>query len=105
MYPVPSGARHPRWSPDGTQLFFGQGPRIFGIGVSSQPKFTFGTPTLLVREIPLGAGWYDVVADGKRFVGITVAVGHTPITAAAIRQIDVVLNWHDELKTRRATVK
>ena len=28
-YPVPVDARHPRWSPDGTQLFFGQGPRIF----------------------------------------------------------------------------
>ena len=43
---------------------------------------------------------YDVVDDGKRFVAIVVAAGYTPSTAAAIRQIDVVLNWHDELKAR-----
>ena len=46
-----------------------------------------------------------MVADGQRFVGVTVAAGHTPITAAAIRQIDVVLNWPEGLKTRVATVK
>jgi serine/threonine-protein kinase len=102
VHQIPVDARHPRWSTGGTELFFSQGPRIFAIAVSAQPTFTFGSPSLLVKDIPMGGSQrqYDVVDDGKRFVGIAVAAGYTPSTAAAIRNIDVVLNWAEELKAR-----
>jgi hypothetical protein len=102
MHQLPVAARNPRWSPDGKEFFFSQGAQIFGIPISTQPKVTFGSPSLLVKGIPLGSVQrsYDVVDDGKRFVGITVAAGYTPSTAASIRQIDVVLNWLEELKAR-----
>ena len=97
--------RNPRWSPDGKELFFSQGAQIYGIGVSTQPRFNFGSPSLLVKGIPLGGfeRQYDVAVDGKRFIGIIVAAGYTPSTAASIRQIDVVLNWFAELKARVPT--
>jgi hypothetical protein len=66
---------------------------------------TWGSPTLLIQGIPLGGTQrnYDVLADGKQFVGLTVAAGYTPGTAASIRQIDVVLNWFTELQQRVPT--
>jgi hypothetical protein len=72
-----------------------------GIPVSIQPKVTFGSPSVLVKGIPMGfvQRSYDV-AEGWRFVGVTVATGYTPSTAASIREIDVVLNWQEELKQR-----
>jgi hypothetical protein len=105
LHQVLSGARHPRWSNDGTELFVGRGPQIHALHVNSQPTLTFGPPTLLVRDIPLGGSQrnYDVVGDGKQFIGVAVAAGCTPSTAAAIRQIDVVLNWFEELKARTPT--
>ena len=100
---IPVDALNPRWSPGGMELFFSLGPSIYSIAVSTQPKFTFGSSLLLVKSIPLGGSSqrnYDLVNGGERFVGITVAAGYTPSTAAAIRQIEVVVNWLEELKAR-----
>ena len=69
---------------------------------NAQPTLTFGPRTQLIRNIPMGGAPrnYDVLGGGKQFVGIVVAAGQTPSTAAAIRQIDVVLNWDGELAAR-----
>jgi serine/threonine-protein kinase len=103
-YAVVDG-RHPRWSNDGTELFVSQGPQIHAVPVNTQSMLTWGSPTLLIQGIPLGGTQrnYDVLADGKQFVGLTVAAGYTPGTAASIRQIDVVLNWFTELQQRVPT--
>ena len=103
VYQLPAiAARNPRWSPDGKQLFYTQGPRIYAMGVTTNPKFAFETPTPLVDGIPMGfaAPGYDIVDDGKRFIGMIVARGYTPLTASSIRQIDVALNWTAELQDR-----
>jgi dipeptidyl aminopeptidase/acylaminoacyl peptidase len=101
VHQLPVAGRNPRWSPSGTELFFTVGAAIFRIPVSTRPKVAFGSPSVLVKGIPMGFAQrgYDVL-DDARFVGITVATGYTPSTAASIRQIDVILNWGEELRAR-----
>jgi serine/threonine-protein kinase len=96
-----SDAVDPLWSRDGTELFFYQYPRSFSsVSISTQPSFTVGTPTPVGSAVPLpGAGGprnYDVTGDGKRFIGTMRHV--LPGTGA--HQIQVVLNWSEELKQR-----
>lgn len=47
---------------------------------------------------------YDISRDGQRFLGLIDATQATPSGAAEGPQIQVVLNWFDELK-RRVPVK
>jgi serine/threonine-protein kinase len=98
---------HPLWSRDGTELFYVAGPNRFvvtsvtqGSGLSfSNPvpiqtgtwKNTFGGPTTIRN--------YDVSPDGKRFIGV-IASGVTESGAPHVPQIQVVLNWQEELKQR-----
>ena len=44
----------------------------------------------------------DITLDGKRFLGV-VAAGQTASGAPAAPQIQVVLNWFEELKARVPT--
>ena len=96
---------HPQWSRDGTELFYVAGPNRFVVtkvtersGLSfSNPvpietgtwKNTFGGPST-VRN-------YDVSADGKRFIGV-IASGVTDSGIVRAPEIQVVLNWFEELR-------
>ena len=107
------GTRHPRWSPDGKELFYwvGGNVRMRAVAVTTQPTFAFGNPT----PIPNPIYWldtagdasrqYDVAADGQRFVGRIVAgsAGSTDAGAPTNAEIQVVLNWFEELKARVPT--
>jgi eukaryotic-like serine/threonine-protein kinase len=109
------GYRHPRWSPDGKELFYwiGGNVRMRAVAVTTQPTFAFGNPT----PIPHPTYWldtvgdvarqYDVTADGQRFVGRMVAdaAGSTDAGAPTNVEIQVVLNWFDELKARVPTTR
>jgi hypothetical protein len=44
----------------------------------------------------------DITLDGKRFLGVVIA-GQTASGASAAPQIQVVLNWFEELKARVPT--
>jgi Tol biopolymer transport system component len=95
---------HPTWSPDGKELFYfasvGSG-QFVAVSVATRPTFTFGNPVPVPS--PFAAGRpefernYDITLDGKRFLGV-VAAGQTASGAPAAPQIQVVLNWHEELK-------
>ena len=105
-YPISKsgGGFHPTWSPDGKELFYvtgGAGVLFAAVSVTTRPTFTFGNqvpvPRLFVER---GASFErnnDITRDGKRFVGV-VAAGQTASGAAAAPQIQVVLNWFEELK-------
>jgi eukaryotic-like serine/threonine-protein kinase len=96
---------HPLWSRDGTELFYVAGPNRFVVtkvtersGLSfSDPepiqtgtwRNTFGGPST-VRN-------YDVSLDGKRFIGV-IASGVTESGIPRAPQIQVVLNWIEELR-------
>ena len=76
------------------------------VSVTTRPTFTFGNPVPVPR--PFAAGRpefernYDITLDGKRFLGV-VAAGQTASGAPAAPQIQVVLNWFEELKARVPT--
>jgi serine/threonine protein kinase/Tol biopolymer transport system component len=103
-YPISKGnGFHPMWSPDGKELFYftGYSLQFVAVSVTTRPTFTFGNP------VPVPSGFLergqnaerndDITLDGKRFLGV-VAAGQTASGPPAAPQIQVVLNWTEELK-------
>ena len=100
--------KHPVWSADSKQLFYNPGPGQFeSVSVTTQPTFAFGHPVALPRPFP-GASPrerrpYDITPDGK-FVS-TIAAGQTVSGRPSAPQIQVVLNWFEDLRTPVPSVK
>jgi Tol biopolymer transport system component len=105
-YQVPQdgSSHHPAWSPNQKELFFVSGNgRFDSVSVTTQPSFTFGIPVRAPR-----AGFatyqassvrsYDVLPDGQYFIG--VAPPGEAVAAASAPQIQVVLNWFEDVKQR-----
>ncbi len=99
-YPGPGGRQQastdggtaPRWSHDGRELFYRNGDKMMAVDVQTTPAFhVTGTPKMLFEK----SGGYDVSADGKRF--LMVRQGALPGQSS---QINVVLNWFEELRRR-----
>ena len=93
------GGDAPRWSRDGRELFCHSGNGIYAVAVSTDGTFERGVPTLLF-EGPYqwafnGIASYDVTADGERFL----MIARDPSEATEM-QLNVVLNWFEELKAR-----
>jgi serine/threonine-protein kinase len=85
---------HPKWGPDGRELFYWSRAGMMAVAVKTEPTFVPGTPEVLfdVGEYVnhLGRAW-DVAPDGERFLMIKP-------TATSERKIVVVQNWFDELE-------
>jgi eukaryotic-like serine/threonine-protein kinase len=107
-YPISNGnARHPLWSRDGKELFYVpfEGEPVV-VTVATEPGFSVGAPIQLptLRAEP-GAGFsrnYDVTPDGKRLLRV-IDAGQTQSGTPSAPQIQVVLNWFEELKARSPT--
>ncbi len=109
----PSGAQHqlplgpsevalqPLWSPDGKELFYNPGPgRLAWVSVTTQPLFTFGNPGVAPRPFltsPASSRRAFDITPGGKFVGLTQA-GQTESGTPIAPQIQVVLNWFEELR-------
>jgi Tol biopolymer transport system component/predicted Ser/Thr protein kinase len=95
-----NGGTQPRWSRDGKELFYVEEDKLMAVPVSTDQRFTRGTPKLLFRSSWLRSNYpkqrYDISADGQRFV-LREAVEATLYTP---RVIHVVLNWYDEFRDR-----
>ena len=95
------GGRLPRWSADGTELFYQSldGRQLLAVPIVTEPTFTAGTPEVLLEGeylVPIaGARPYDVAPDGDRF--ILIKPGGTSETAEP-SQVILVKNWFEELK-------
>jgi hypothetical protein len=101
-YQIGRGGR-PLWSRDGTELFYVPAPGQFvAVKVATRPTFAFSNPVQVPRGFgvadPISPRPYDVTRDG-RIVGIGSAGQDRP----GGMQIDVVLNWFDDLKARVPT--
>jgi len=103
------GANHPVWSPDGKELIFMDdmtNGQLYSVAIRTQPSFSFGNP------VPLGikgliqrvGNWrdYDITPDGKQFV-VMMPPESTSSSTTQAPQIQVVLNWFEELKRRMST--
>ena len=92
-----NGGVEPVWSRGGRQLFYWNGNRLHVVAIESDEPFQHDTPTLLFERAHRPGTFsqgYDVALDGQRFLIVT------PEEQAAVSQLDLVLNWHQELLER-----
>jgi len=77
------------------------------VSVTTRPTFTIGNPVqvprVFVERGPELERNNDITLDGKRFVGVVPAGQNAAAGAFATPQIQVVLNWFEELKARVPT--
>jgi eukaryotic-like serine/threonine-protein kinase len=99
---------HPRWSPDGKELFYDTNPNVTGfeaVSVTAQPTFAFGNavavPKMFLMAGPTLRTPYDITPDG-RLVG-RITAGQREYIRSSADQIQVVLNWFEDLKARVPT--
>ncbi len=89
----------PVWAPDGRELFYTTAGSLFRVTIKTGRGFDFSSAASIPRPFenfgPTVARVYDVMPDGQRLIGI-VASGQRQ--GDALTQINVVLNWFDELK-------
>ena len=91
------------WSPDGKQLYYyaNSSQRLVAVDVRTQPTVRRGKPVALpIEALSLStlARNYDITPDGKQFVVITPAGASADSNPSSAQQINVVLNWFEELK-------
>jgi serine/threonine-protein kinase len=90
------GGNEPVWSPNGRELFFRNGNDMMVVDISLDPVLSAGKPRRLFtgtyeRSLALWPN-YDVANDGQSFLMVKkLDSGDAPM------QINVVLNWIDEL--------
>jgi dipeptidyl aminopeptidase/acylaminoacyl peptidase len=91
-------AHHPIWSPEGDALFYTPLQGVLErVGITTAPLFSFGNPEVVPRPFaggpPESRRAYDMDTRDGRILGIV-----TPGQVSS--QINVVLNWFEELKAR-----
>ena len=102
------GGMDPTWSPDGQALFYlgsrgGGGPdEMAVVTIDPGPPLSVGNPEVLFDDsgYPRDPGqgrMYDIAPDGQRFLMVSDPARDDRGTA---RQINVVLNWFEELTAR-----
>jgi len=93
------GGLDPVWNPSGRELFYRSGNKLMAVDISAQPGFSAGKPRMLFEgqyvSPPVPVANYDVSSDGQRFLMLKPSE-----QTAAPTQINVVLNWFEELKRR-----
>ncbi len=90
------GGREPLWNRNGRELFFRNGNKMMAAPINTQQGFSAGTPKMLFQgqyvTLANSTPNYDVTADGQKFLMLKSTVQPT--------QINVVVNWVEELKQK-----
>ena len=95
------GGLEPAWNRNGRELFYRSGNKMMAVEVVTQPTFSAEKPKMLFEgryvasQFPSTGIAYDVSSDGQRFLMIKET---DPPSEA--NQINVVLNWFEDLKRR-----
>jgi eukaryotic-like serine/threonine-protein kinase len=99
------GGMEPVWNRNGREIFYRNGDKMMAVDISTQPSFSAGKPRILFEgryeRTPATGHNYDVSPDGQRFLMLEPSEQEV----AAPTQINVVLNWCEELKRRVPTEK
>jgi Tol biopolymer transport system component len=97
------GGTEPVWNPNGRELFYRSSNKMMAVDIATQPSFAAGKPRMLFagqyEPTPFTNPNYDVSPDGQRFLMLKP----NEQAEAAPTQINVVLNWFEELKRRVPT--
>jgi hypothetical protein len=94
---------HPVWSRDGREIVSQPpGGRWEVQAITTGPRFAFGAPVSIPRAGAIGPGPsgqrnHDVLPDGRM---LAVVPAQTQSSESWTRQIQVVLNWFEELRAR-----
>ena len=94
------GGTEPQWNRNGRELFYRSGDKMLAVEISTQRNFAAGSPRQLFEErylsnrLSYARANYDVSPDGQRFLMLKPVEQEK----AAPTQINVVLNWTEELK-------
>ena len=100
------GGTEPLWNRNGRELFYRSGNRMMSVPISTEPAFAPNKPAMLFEkdyaasQFPATGIAYDVSPDGQRFLMVK-----EPDQASALAQINVVVNWFEELKRLAPTTK
>ena len=92
----------PLWSPDGKQIFYYWDGRLNVVDVQTGPPFSFGKSAPLpitgaIQNIGSPRN-YDMTPDGKFIIILNAEQNQN--TQSSTPQLNVVLNWVEELKRR-----
>ena len=95
------GGQEPVWARNGRELFYRNGNQMMAVEITTEPNFSAGTPTMLFegdfRTGAVSRADYDVTPDGQRFLMVHLG------DVLEVSQINLVLNWFEELKQRVPT--
>jgi len=86
------GGTSPRWAVGG-EIIYRNGTKLMSVAVQTQPAFS-AAPGQLLLERSLSN--YDVATDGR------IAILEAPEASSAPGQMNVVLNWFEEIRSRSA---
>ena len=99
------GGEEPAWNPKGGELFYRSGDKMMAVDITTQPGFAVGKPRMLFEgryeHAAVPSTDYAVSPDGQRFLMLKSSES----AQAAPTQINVVLNWFEELKRKVPTEK
>jgi Tol biopolymer transport system component len=99
------GGTEPTWNPNGRELFYRSGDKMMTVDIAAHPGFAAGKPRMLFEgqyvPTPGTNSNYDVSPDGQRFLMLKPSES----AQVAPTQINVVLNWFEELKQKVPTGK
>jgi eukaryotic-like serine/threonine-protein kinase len=94
------GGTEPVWNRNGRELFYRSGDKMMAVDIATQPGFSAGRPRMLFQgqyvPTPATVPYYDVSSDGQRFLMLKP----TEQAGGAPTQINVVLNWFEELRQK-----
>jgi len=94
------GGTEPVWNRNGRELFYRSGNKMMAVDIATQPGFAAGKPRMLFEgpyvPTPVTFPNYDVSPDGQRFLMLKP----TETGEGGPVQINVVLNWFEELKQK-----
>jgi len=92
-----NGGGQPRWSRDGTELFYVEDDTLMRVAVKLTPAFTAEAPEPLFRYpgfvYPTPEQQYDVSADGQHFIAVETLEPEDESS-----EIHVVQNWYAQFR-------
>jgi serine/threonine protein kinase len=94
-----NGGTEPVWNRNRRELFYRSGNKMMAVDITTEPGFTAGKPHMLFEgpyQQAVTLPNYDVSPDGQHFLMLK----STEQAQAVPTQINVVLNWFEELKQK-----